>query len=108
MTTRNLTLRWKCYGTPDNPHPEVESSGQKCKLCGRARPDTVLPTKRKFNKPAILGIATGIIVLLGITSYKLHQKLKSCPPDYQKQHNTCVRYPPNIFQKPNASNGLFQ
>jgi hypothetical protein len=107
MAIRNSTLKWKCGGTPDNPHPEVENSGYKCKLCGWANPDKVSPQKRKFSKPTILGVATGIIVFLSIASYGLYHKLKPCPPNYQKQHNTCV-YAPNIFRNPNVFNEIFQ
>lgn len=107
MFNRTSALKWKCSGTLDNPHPQVRNGGDKCRLCGRTSPDELPVSNNKLSKPAIAGIATGIVVFLSIASYGLYHKFQSCPPNYQKRDKGCV-YAPNIFDKPDVSGEIFQ
>jgi hypothetical protein len=92
---------WKCTGTKENPHPEVENNGHKCRLngCGVSRPYSAPPLNKGLRKYAIASITAGIIVLVSAVGYGLYQLFKPCPPDYQKEGFICVEQ--NIFRNPN-------
>ncbi len=107
MATKNssTTQRWKCTGTKENPHPEVENYGSKCSLpgCSVTGPASALPPNKGLGKGAITSIVAGIIVIVSAVGYGLYVLFKPCPLDYQKQGSICVpvnEVPPNIFRNP--------
>lgn len=96
---------WKCTGTKENPHPEVENNGHQCRLCGCSvtHPYSAPPLKQGLRKYAIASITTGIIVLVSAIGYGLYYLLKPCPSDDQKKGRICLpvkQVPPNLFLNP--------
>ena len=91
---------WKCTGTKENPHPEMENNGDQCSLngCGVSRPYSAPPIKKDFRKYVILLVGGKIIAIVAV-GYGLYQLFKPCPPDYQKEGFICVEQ--NIFRNPN-------
>ena len=97
---------WKCTGTKENPHPEVENNGEQCRIlgCSVTHPYSAQPLKPDLRKYAIASITTGIIVLVSAIGYGLYYLLKPCSSDYQKQGRICLpvkQVPPNLFRNPN-------